>query len=252
MAGNRRIQWLRLILFMSAMLLIFVSAPIVNIFVFLFMYTLTWAFVKWEGGKSIVELGLEFDNQFFPHITIGAVAAAISTILVAAVAFFFGGQLRPFNEITGDLIFALITNAVLFSFFEELTQRGYILTRMEELGGRGAAIIFSSLFFSLLHFSWWEPAGFDMVLIGLFTINMFLGGVVLSLSYYWSGRRLWTPIAFHFMWNVLAYIMFPSFPQEVVIQPEIFQIEWGITTIIGFLVGLSILWSFLAIEKNKE
>ncbi len=251
MTNDQHLQWLRLILFMTAILLIFLSAPFVNIFVFLFMYILTWAFVKWEGGDSIVELGLDFDNRFFPHITIGAIAAAISAILVATIAFFFGGQLRPFNEITSDLIFAVITNAVLFSFFEELTQRGYILTRMENLFGRGLAIFLSSLYFSLLHFSWWEPAGFNIALITIFSINMLLGGVVLSLSYYWSGRRLWTPISFHFMWNVLAYIMFPSFPQVSVVQPEIFQIEWGITTIIGFLVGLSILWTFLTSEKNR-
>ena len=183
--------------------------------------------------------------------TIGAIAAALAAALVVAIAFFFGGQLRPLNEINGDLLFNVIFNTTLFSVFEEITHRGYILTRMENLVGRGAAIVFSSLFFSLLHFSWWEPAGFNIPLIALFTFNIFLGGVVLSLSYYWSGRKLWVPIAFHFMWNVLAFIMFPSFPTVAVVQPEIFQIEWGVTTIIGFLFGLTLLWSFLASEKNK-
>lgn len=252
MSEDRRTPWLRLILFMVAMFLITLSAPFVNFLYFFLMFGITWAFLRWEGDESIVELGLDFDKRFVPHISIGAIAAALATALVAAIAFFFGGQLRPANEITTDLIITVILNAALFSFFEELTHRGYILTRMENLGGRGAAIIFSSLFFSLGHFSWWELAGFDILLIVLFTFNMFLGGVVLSLSYYWSGRRLWVPIAFHFIWNVIAYIMFPSFPGVVVTQPEIFQIEWGLTTIIGFLFGLTILWSLLASEKNKE
>lgn len=237
---------------MFAMFLIALSAPLVGILIFILMYATTWAFLRWEDGESITELGFDIDNRFGPHISIGAIAAALATALVVAIAFFFGGQLRPFNEINGDLIITVIINAALFSFFEELTHRGYILTRMENLGGRGAAIIFSSLFFSLLHYSWWEPAGFNILLIVLFTFNMFLGGVVLSLSYYWSGRRLWIPVGFHFVWNVIAYIMFPSFPYDTVTQPEIFQIEWGITTIIGFLFGLFILWSFLASEKNKE
>ena len=244
--------WLRLILFMCAMVLISLSAAYVDILIFLFMYIITWVFVRWEGGNSIVDLGLDIDHRFGTHISIGAIAAALSTILVAAIAFFFGGQLRPLNDITADLIFTVILNTVLFSFFEELTNRGYILTRMENLVGRGPAIIFSSLFFSLNHFSWWEPAGFNLLLIFLFTFNLFLGGVVLALSYYWSHQKLWVPISFHFVWNVFAYIMFPSFPRETVIHPEIFQIEWGVTTIIGFLFGLSILWRLLASSENKE
>jgi membrane protease YdiL (CAAX protease family) len=252
MTEDQRTPWLRLILFMCAMFLITLSAALIDILIFVLMFTITWVFVRWEGGDSITELGLDVDSRFGPHISIGVIAAAIATLLVAAIAFFFGGQLRPINEITSNLVVNVILNAALFSFFEELTHRGYILPRMENLIGRGAAIIFSSLFFSLLHFDWWEPAGFNILLIFLFTINLVLGGTVLSLGYYWSGQRLWVPIAFHFMWNVVAYIMFPSFPQEAVIRPEIFQIEWGVTTIIGFLLGLSILWSLLATQKNKE
>lgn len=251
MTINRQTSWIRLILFMLAIFLIALAGQYVSYLIFVLMYVVTWVFVSWEGGKSISELGLDIDNRFSPHLIIGAIAAAIATTLIAAIAFFFGGQLRPLNEITGDLVINVVFNAVLFSFFEELTHRGYILTRMEKLGGRGAAIIFSSLFFALIHFDWWEAAGFDILLITLFTFNLFLGGVVLSFSYYWSGRRLWVPIAFHFMWNVIGYIMFPTFPREVVSQPEIFQIEWGITTIVGFLLGLSLLWSLLATEKNK-
>ena len=267
MTDDQRTPWLKLILFRLMMFLIALMYVVVRtLFIgeqlasastlvvfggFALMYIGSWAFVRWEGGESVSELGLDIDKRFGPHIIIGAIGATLAVAVVVVIAFFYGGQLRPFNEINGDLIINVIFNAALFSFFEELTHRGYILTRMENLVGRGAAIVFSSLFFSLLHFSWWAPAGFDIPLIVLFTFNMFLGGVVLSLSYYWSGRRLWVPIAFHFMWNIIAYIMFPSFPTEAVVQPEIFQIEWGVTTIVGFLFGLSILWSFLASEKNK-
>lgn len=243
--------WLRVLLFMSAMYLIALSAPFVNILIFLFMFVITWAFVMWEGGESIVELGLELDNRVGRRLSIGAISAALATAIVAAIAFFFGGQLRPVNEITGGLIVNVVLNAILFSFFEELTHRGYILTRVEHLAGRKIAIVLSSVFFSLLHFSWWAPVGFNILLIVIFTFNMFLGGVVLSFSYYWSGGSLWTPISFHFIWNVLAYTIFPEFPQVSVIQPEIFQIEWGITTIIGFLFALVILWSVLVSTKKK-
>jgi hypothetical protein len=80
---------------------------------------------------------------------------------------------------------------------------------------------------------------------------MFLGGVVLSLSYYKSGEKLWIPIGFHFTWNLFGYLFFPRFPNEPVIAPEIFQIEWSVTTILGFILGLSLVWVFLT-ELNRR
>lgn len=268
MTDVQQSPWFRLILFMIANLLIVIMAPVsyslftgellalvataVFFLTFILMYVVTWVFVRWDGGRSIEELGVTVDQRFGQHVTFGAIAGTISAILVVVIAFFFGGQLRPFNEITGDLIVNEIIITAPTAFFEELVYRGYILTRMERLTGKRAAIFLSSTFFALLHFTWWAEPGFPAHLAILFTFNMFLGGVVLSFSYYWSNRRLWVPIAFHFMWNMIAYIMFPTFPRELVSQPELFQIEWGITTVVGFLLGHSILWSFLSTEKNKE
>jgi len=270
MTVDRQTRWLRLVLFMIAMLLIVLMSPIVVILfqdneeilalaatlvfllTFVLMYTVTWFFVRWDGGESIEELGVRIDDRFGSHIIIGSISGTIGAILVVAIAFFFGGQLRPFDQITADLIMNEIIITAPTAFFEELAHRGYILTRLENLAGKPTAIIFSSLFFSLLHFSWWPRTGFDLPLIIIFTFNMFLGGVVLSISYYLSGRRLWVPIAFHFMWNMIAYIMFPPFPREAVTQPGVFQIEWGITTVMGFLFGLSVLWSLLASEKKRN
>ena len=270
MTNYEQTPWLRLLLFMLAMFLIILMSPVVavlfadneNLFAlaatlvffltFIFMYAVTWVFVRWDGGDSVSELGLDVDNKFGRHIIIGAIAGTLGATLVVAIAFFLGGQLRPIDQITFDLIVNEIIITAPTAFFEELTHRGYILTRMENLVGQRVAIFLSSIFFSLLHFSWWARPGFPIHLAVLFTFNIFLGGVILSFSYYWSGRRLWVPIAFHFMWNMLAYIMFPTFPREAVVQPEIYQIEWGVTTIIGFLFGLFILWSFLATEENRE
>ena len=123
---------------------------------------------------------------------------------------------------------------------------------MEGLFGKPVAILLSSVFFSFLHFSWWTYPGVTVQLILIFSFNMFLGGVVLALSYYWSGRHLWVPIAFHFAWNMLAYILFPSFPNEPVLMPAVFQIEWGVTTIIGFLIGLSLLYGLLNSKRNRK
>ncbi|MHA2084668.1 MAG: CPBP family glutamic-type intramembrane protease, partial [Candidatus Thorarchaeota archaeon] len=103
------------------------------------------------------------------------------------------------------------------------------------------------------HFGWWIPLGsIPYHLILLFSFNMFLGGIVLSFSYFWSGRKLWVPIGFHFAWNMVAYIAFPSFPTAIVTSPELYQIEWGLTTIPGFLFGLSLIWMLLYQLKIKK
>ncbi len=218
------------------------------------MYFLPLIFVKWEGGSSVAELGLDIeDKDLFPQVLIGIVAGGLAATLVIAIAFFFGGDLRPGSEITVDLLLNEIIITVPVAIFEELSYRGYLTTRMVDLVGKGGGIILSSLFFGLLHFSWWIPLGtVPPHLILLFTLNLTLGGIILSLSYYWSGNKLWVPIGFHFMWNMLAYILFPTYPIDPVISPEIFQIEWGLTTIAGFLFGLTVLWMLLDYWKRKK
>ncbi|MFW9795216.1 MAG: lysostaphin resistance A-like protein [Candidatus Thorarchaeota archaeon] len=267
MNEDQQIRWLKLILFMTIVTLIFLMGPIVRILftgdlyqlmgtlvfflTFFLLYVFTWAFVIWDGGKDISELGISFDDNTIPHIIIGVIVAVAASVLVIAFAIIGGGQFRPLDQITADLVMNQLIITVPTALFEELAHRGYILTRMEDLTGRRNAILLSSIFFSLGHFSWWANSGFPIHLIVLFTINLFLGGVILSLGYFWSGKKLWVPIAFHFMWNMIAFLVFPRFPIDTVIMPEIFQIEWGVTTIIGFLFGISLLWGILG-SKKKE
>jgi membrane protease YdiL (CAAX protease family) len=215
------------------------------------MFFLIERFAVWDG-TTLERLGVQYDDRTIRRIIIGAVAGLASTTLITAFAFFFGGQLRPPDEITSDLILSEIIITTPTAFFEELAYRGYILPKMENLSGKTSAILLSSLFFSSAHFSWWTYPGIPFQVLLIFIFNIFLGGVVLSLGYYWSNRNLWVPIAFHFAWNMAGYLMFPSYPQEQVVSPGLFQFEWGLTTIVGFLFGLSLIYSLLLENKNKK
>ena len=271
MNKNDDLAVLRVLLFAGIMFLIVLMSPVLaGIFAGTEMYALVgtglffltfglfyfvvYTFVKLEGGSSIGELGVEIeDRDLVPHLAIGALAGAIGVALIVLIALIFGGELRPLSEITGDLIASQIIITVPTAFFEELAYRGYLMPRMSQVWGRGKGIIVSSVMFGLFHFSWWSPIGsMPLHLILLFTLNMTLGGIVLSLSYFMSGKKLWVPIGFHFSWNMIAYLMFPSYPRVSVNLPEIFQIEWGLTTILGFLFGLSLLWLLLQKYKQKE
>jgi membrane protease YdiL (CAAX protease family) len=256
---------LRVILFMALMLLTVEMSPILAIiftgdlyeyagtFAFFGTFILTYFVIDFfarSEGSSIGELGMEFDKTAPSQIIIGAIAGTIAALIVVLFALSFGGQLRPVDEITGDLLVSEIIITVPTAVFEELAHRGYILPHIEEIAGRTKAILIGSLFFSMLHFSWWTTPGLNLYLIPIFSFNIFLGGVVLSLSYYWSGRKLWVPISFHFAWNMIAYIVFPNFPRVPVLLPELFQIEWGVTTIVGFLIGLSIIFVLTKTKKR--
>ncbi len=271
MNKNDDLAVLRVLLFAGIMFLIVLMSPVLaglfagtemyalvgtGLFFLTFglFYFVVYTFVKLEGGSSIGELGVEIeDRDLVPHLAIGALAGAIGVALIVLIALIFGGELRPLSEITGDLIASQIIITVPTAFFEELAYRGYLMPRMSQVWGRGKGIIVSSVMFGLFHFSWWSPIGsMPLHLILLFTLNMTLGGIVLSLSYFMSGKKLWVPIGFHFSWNMIAYLMFPSYPRVSVNLPEIFQIEWGLTTILGFLFGLSLLWLLLQKYKQKE
>ncbi|TXT57419.1 MAG: conserved membrane protein of unknown function [Candidatus Thorarchaeota archaeon] len=209
---------------------------------FLLMYLLPLYFVRWEGGESIEELGVSMNDNTIRDLLIGGIAGIVSAGLVVAFAS-LGGVLRPASQITADLIMSEIIITVPVAFFEELCYRGYMMTRMARAWGLVPGILVSSLIFSLFHFSWWVPIGVVPIpLIILFTTNLMLGGIVLGLAYYLSGKNLWAPIGFHFMWNMIAYVMFPIYPRDYAYLPEIFQIEWGVTSILGFTLGAILLW----------
>jgi membrane protease YdiL (CAAX protease family) len=231
-----------------------VVGSVLSLLSFPLMYLAVIVSLKQEGKSDIEELGLRVDDQtVFPHIVVGAIAATLAVGLVYALALFFGGDVRDLSVITSDELASVVMIAVPVAFLEELCYRGYMMTRMESLWGQTRGILFSSLFFSLVHFNWWSPLGSVPVhLIALFSMNMFLGGVVLGFSYYLSGRKLWVPIAYHFVWNVISYTLFPVFPNDPVSNPELFQIEWGVVSLLGFLFGLSIIWGVLSMLKNEK
>ncbi len=260
-----QVDSLKVILFMALMLLIIEMSPIITSFfsgemyeiiglltffaTFFFMYLVIEIFTQWDG-ESVSKLGIDTDDETKHQIIVGAFAAIISAVLVFGIAFVYGASLRSMEQINADLIASEIIITTPTAIFEELAHRGYILSRLEKLTGQTNAILVSSIFFAFSHFSWWTYPAVNSLLIVIFSFNMFLGGVILSLSYYWSGRKLWVAISFHFAWNMLAYILFPRFPVDTVVQPEIFQIEWGLTTILGFFLGLSLLYGLLQTKKK--
>ncbi len=243
MSGASSIVFVRVVLFSLIMLLIVELSPILTAAVygsdiydmvntllffatFALMYFAAVIFVRWEGGRSVTELGLTVDSKTNSLLAVGAIAGIVAAGFVLLVALLFGGQLRSASEITGDLLAGEIIITTPVAVFEELCYRGYLMSRMTKLWGLPVGVCASSLVFSLLHFNWWLPLGsVPYLLVAIFAFNMFLGGVVLGLTYYLSGNRLWAPIAFHFVWNMIAYVLFPVYPHTSVAAPSYFRLS---------------------------
>ncbi|MGM0686974.1 MAG: CPBP family intramembrane glutamic endopeptidase [Promethearchaeati archaeon] len=229
-------------------------ASLLSLLVYPLMYATVLIFLRWESNTSIGDLGGDIDDETAHGLMVGLTGGIVGSGLTVLLALLFGGDLRSLSEITLALVTGNAVVTVLVSYVEELVYRGYLLTRASKLGGgKRFGIILSSIAFSLLHYSWWTPLGsIPLHLTLLFTFNLFLGGVVLSLGFFLSGKRLWAPAGFHFAWNMIAYIAFPVFPAEPVENPAILQIEWGLTTIPAFLIGLVVMWLILNLRKKDE
>jgi len=119
-------------------------------------------------------------------------------------------DLSGYDTLRGNLPLLVLVLALVYvasSFGEEVTYRGFLITRIAELGsgGRGAwraGVLISSVVFGLIHFSW-GPAG--MVQTGFM-------GLALGVCYLALGRRLWPLILAHACMDTLLFLQIALAP----------------------------------------
>jgi len=146
----------------------------------------------------------------------------IAGALIAAAVLQFGGELvvgpvithiwpepqtvsQLFQPKTMDWKQALITLLVIWTFAafgEEMSYRGYLLTRAADLGGRSPgswwlAMIVVAVLFGFGHY-YKGPAG---------VADSTWSGLVLGSAYLLSGRNLWTPILAHGVSDTVAVFL---------------------------------------------
>lgn len=151
--------------------------------------------LKSFGCMKFAEMGFSLRGRG-KDIFLGMVAALIIYSLgfglllalgeVAVVSMHFSAK---------DLLLSWVL-MLLVSLTEEVAFRGYVLGSMLNEGiNRYAALIISSVLFSLLHL--FNP-NFSFVAF----LNIFLAGMMLGSTYIYT-RNLWFPISLHLFWNWL-------------------------------------------------
>ena len=137
------------------------------------------------------------------RILLIALVAAILRILLGqflvepVTGFFWPKPTAPAlaNEITGNIKIALIALLLVWTFAafgEEIAYRGYLLTRVADVGGRSFAsywigIVLVSILFGYGHY-YKGAAG---------VIDSGVAGVILGAAYILAGRNLWASILTH-------------------------------------------------------
>jgi membrane protease YdiL (CAAX protease family) len=102
---------------------------------------------------------------------------------------------------TSDLIFSLITIAILPGFMEELLFRGILFRWLEEFAGSWVALILTSGLFGLAHILNPNATWFSSFAIAV-EAGVLLGGA------YMLTRSLWMPIGIHAAWNYTQGFIF--------------------------------------------
>lgn len=113
-------------------------------------------------------------------------------------------DMSGYNYLSGNLPMLFLVLAGVFiasSVGEEVLYRGFLVHRLEELGGGGSAalkvaIAVSSIIFGLIHFAW-GPMGM---------VQTAFMGLALAVSYVILNRNLWIPVLAHFYLDAILMI----------------------------------------------
>jgi CAAX protease family protein len=180
------------------------------------------------GMLAAVWLGLRVRGEGWSHLGLGRGAftgrALWSTlwksvvVFAAAMAAFVLGAIfmailigRPvpadfggYNYLSGNLPMLALALASVFlvsSLGEEVIYRGFLITRLEDLGGGGKtalrwALIASSILFGLVHFAW-GPAGM---------VQTAFMGLALGVAFLVVRRNLWILVVAHFCMDAILMV----------------------------------------------
>lgn len=170
-----------------------IQTLIVSIFSMIGTLLIIWIFMKYVDKEKFINLGLHFKNRkkdFIVGIGLGILVMGIGYELLL-----FLNEIS-FDKIVFEPINILISIALFtcVSIMEELLFRGYILRNLMISFNKYAALIVSSVLFSLIH-------GMNPNVDAFSLFNIFLAGILLGISYIYT-KNLWFPIGLHLSWNL--------------------------------------------------
>lgn len=128
----------------------------------------------------------------------------IGSMIMAPLVGSAGPDMDGYNYLQGNLpmlLVALVGVWVVSSFGEEVLYRGFLITRLETMGGGGRkatilAVAVSSVVFGLVHFDWG--------IVGI--VQTTLMGLALAIAFLKLGRNLWVLVLAHAYMDTLLLV----------------------------------------------
>ena len=160
-------------------------------------------------------LGLWFDKQ--ARKAISGACLGIFLITGGSIILYTGNWLQWMSSEASAYDIVLMSGLLLLSAFsEELVFRGFILGRLLNQTKPLIALLVSSIVFALFHIN--NP---EVSLLA--TINIFLGGILLGITYCYN-RNIWFGFALHYSWNLVQGPIL-GIPVSGLILPSIISTE---------------------------
>ena len=160
------------------------------------------ALVTWQRGEGLTSLGLvhpeSWPSTILWSLVLGGILAFASTLVIEPLTDKLTGEAHDhsmFDGIRGnfgDLLKWLLVVWLLVAFLEEIIFRGFLMTELARLLGKGVGgtllnLIFSSTLFGIAHWYQGKSGALSTGLIGL----------VIGLIFVVGGYNLWLPILTH-------------------------------------------------------
>ena len=145
------------------------------------------------GGPVLLDLGLHRRPGWRQQLLLGLALGPLAFLAILGFELLAGWAEVGWSGASAGALAASLLAFTLVAVAEEVMARGFLLQVIERSRGTKAAVLLSSLIWSLLHAL--NPGASPMALL-----IIALAGLLFGYAYVLT-RQLWLPIGFHLSWN---------------------------------------------------
>ena len=162
---------------------------------------------EWKSERFLGVSGIRIP----PVLLCAALGIALNILIMCVFSVISVPQAKdsPVEEMIGDnLIFEIITIALMVPFLEEIIFRGIVLKRLTRITRRHTAVFLQGVVFGLIHFNLdFINPNVDQVLYA------FILGIIIGYIYIWFGS-VWYAVSVHGAFNLTPIILIRIFGSD--------------------------------------
>jgi membrane protease YdiL (CAAX protease family) len=165
-------------------------------------YVITLLSLIGKENSNLGRYGFSWPEETLKYVAVSLLLAVLySLVIIITPGIFAGYDVSPSASSTG--VFSTIFLSLVATFAAETIFRGYIQSRLTELGGFPRALIATSLMSTLymLHFLPFDFFSFPFEVLSSFAMGIFIGAL------FHRTKTLLCPIVFYFAVSVIGFLV---------------------------------------------